>query len=155
MEKEEQIRKVNFYNSKNQKLVGILHENNKKNIVIICHGITGCKNHNFIPLLSNFLEKNNFSILRFDFTGNGDSEGKINDGNYTQEIDDLGKAIDFVKNLGYKKISLIGHSMGGAVSILRTSKDSRINNLISIVSPGKSSRFREKYIKTKNPSNSR
>ena len=148
MEKEEQIRKVNFYNSKNQKLVGILYENKTDEIVIICHGFGGNKNRNFIHILDDYLSKNGFSILIFDFTGNGESEGEFSEGNYTQEIDDLGKAIDFVKKLGYGKISLIGHSMGGAVSILRTSKDSRINHIVSIASPGDSSRFREKYINT-------
>ena len=134
MGEEVKIKKVYFYNSKNQKLVGILHEKNKDKIVIICHGITGCKNHNFTPLLSNFLEKNNFSVLRFDFTGNGNSEGEINEGNYSQELDDLGKVIDFVKKLGYNKIGVIGHSMGGAVALLRTAIDKRINYLISIAS---------------------
>jgi len=148
MEEEVKIRKVHFYNNKNKKLVGILEESNKENIVILCHGLGGDKNSGTIQLLRNHLSENQFSVLTFDFTGNGESEGEFSEGNYTQEIDDLGKAIDFVKALGYNKITLMGHSMGGAVSILRTSKDSRINCLISIASPGESSRFRKKFVST-------
>lgn len=90
------------------------------------------KNINFIPLLSRDLSKNGFSVLRFDFTGNGESEGKFEEGTYTQEINDLGKAVDFMLKLGYRKICLIGYSMGGAVSIIRASSDKRINSLITI-----------------------
>ena len=143
------IRRVNFFNNRHQKLVGILEENSKDKIVIICHGFAGNKNRNFIHLLDDYLIKNNFSVLIFDFTGNGESEGEFSDGTYTQEIDDLGKAVDFVEKIGYKKICLMGHSMGGAVSILRASRDKRVNCLISIASPGEDKfRFRKKYVNT-------
>jgi len=138
------IRKVHFFNSKHQKLVGILHENKTDKIIIICHGMTGSKENNFIPLLSNNLFENGFSVLRFDFTGNGESGKEINEGTYSQEINDLGNAIDFLEKLNYKKICVIGHSMGGTVSIIRTSIDKRINCLIPIaapVHPGKESLF--------------
>jgi len=138
------IKKVYFYNNKKQRLVGILGESNKKNIIIICHGFGGNKNRNYT--LYDYFLKNNFSVLIFDFTGNGESEGEFSDGNYTQEIDDLGKAIDFVKNLNYKKIVVMGHSMGGSISILRTAIDSRINFLVSIAGVGYPSKFRDKYI---------
>lgn len=132
MEKEVKIRKVYFHNNKNQKLCGILYESNKDNMIIICHGVAANKNMNFIPLLSRGLSKNGFSVLRFDFTGNGESEGKFVEGTYTQEVSDLGKAIDFVVKRGYDKICVIGYSMGGAVSIIRAASDKRINSLISI-----------------------
>ena len=73
MEKEVKIRKVYFHNNKNQKLCGILYESNKDNMIIICHGVAANKNMNFIPLLSRGLSKNGFSVLRFDFTGNGEA----------------------------------------------------------------------------------
>lgn len=134
MEEEAKIRKVFFNNSKNQRLVGILEEcdKNKIIIIIICHGMTANKDCNFIPPLSEFLHKNNFSILRFDFTGNGESDGELSEGTYTQEVDDLGRAIDFSEGLGYKKIIVMGHSMGGAVAIIRACRDKRINLLVAI-----------------------
>ena len=56
---------------------------------------------------------------------------------------------DLFEKIGYKKICLMGHSMGGAVSILRASRDKRVNCLISIASPGEDKfRFRKKYVNT-------
>ncbi|MBS3134947.1 alpha/beta fold hydrolase [Candidatus Woesearchaeota archaeon] len=126
------IKRIHFFNSRNQKLVGILNENETGRIVVICHGFTSSKNCNFIPPLADYLCDNGHSVLRFDFTGNGESEGELCEGTYSQENNDLKKVIDFVKKLNYKKISVIGHSMGGAVAILRASEDERINCLITI-----------------------
>ena len=63
------------------------------------------------------------------FTGNGDSEGQFVDCTISKETEDLGSVIDAV---GERKICYIGHSMGGAVGVKRTSSDSRIDALISL-----------------------
>src|SRR3989344_5730776 len=55
------IKKVYFYNNKKQRLVGILGESNKENIIIICHGFGGNKNGNYT--LYDYFLKNNFSVL--------------------------------------------------------------------------------------------
>ena len=132
MEEGVKIRKVNFLNDKKQKLCGILHEKSKNKIVVLCHGFTANKNCNFIPPLAEYLSENNFSVFRFDFTGNGESEGEFTEGTYSQENSDLKKAMDLLRKLGYEKIALVGHSMGGAVSIIRASSDKRVNCLVSI-----------------------
>ena len=62
------------------------------------------------------LIENNFSVLRFDFSGCGESEGgKITVEN---EVDDLKSAINFIQEKGFSRIGLIGESLGGLVSLL-------------------------------------
>lgn len=59
-----------------------------------------------------------FLVLRFDFRGLGKSEGKFMEKGITGEVKDLKAAVDFVRNRGCKETSLLGSSLGGAVSIL-------------------------------------
>ena len=115
--------KVYFKNSENLKLAGILHTpKHKKEIgIIICHGFTGSKDKNFIPELARNLERNNFLVLRFDFSGNGESEGKFEERTYSKYVEDLKSAIDWFRKQ-IKKICIIGHSMGGSIALIEYSK---------------------------------
>ncbi len=115
------LKKVEFKNKKGQTLVGILHEPNEKTdrVIIIAHTFTGDKDYQpIIEAASEFLSMNKFAVLRFDFAGAGDSEGDYKDATIASEAGDLKSAIDFVESLGYKKIGIIGFSMGATVSIV-------------------------------------
>jgi pimeloyl-ACP methyl ester carboxylesterase len=100
-----------------------------KKIVVLGHGVTGNKDRPFLVALANGLEKAGFNVLRFSFAGNGDSEGRFEDAVITKEVDDLGSVIDALR--GYT-VCYAGHSMGGAVGVLRASTDGRIHYLISL-----------------------
>jgi uncharacterized protein len=130
--------KIEFNNNNNQKLVGIIEKplgDGPFPAVIDCHGFTGNKEGNFHPRLTKSLSNNGFVTLRFDFTGNGESEGIFSDGNVLQEVEDVKKAIDLLESKDYidnNKIGIIGHGMGGVVSIIAASKDDRIKALVPL-----------------------
>jgi alpha-beta hydrolase superfamily lysophospholipase len=67
--------------------------------------------------------RNGFTVLRFDFAGSGESNGKFVDMTLTSEAEDLKSAIKFMRSGGCTKIGLIGNSFGGTVSILGWSKE--------------------------------
>jgi len=113
--------KVIFY-VRNHKRAGILNRCNESNsCVIFAHGLGGNKN-NFKKLPEIFCQ-HGISTFRFDFIGHGESEGNISDMSVFREVEDLNAAVDFVKNEGYEKIGVIGHSLGGMVSVLTQNKD--------------------------------
>lgn len=128
--------KIEFRNSKGQKLVGIMHIPEKKTdkIAIFVHGHRSDKTSRKAIELSKVLLKKEIVFLRIDLSGRGESDGKFEDTTITQYIDDLKCAIDFVKNLGYKNIGVIGNSLGGIVSLQEVSKDKRIKCLV-LLSP--------------------
>lgn len=127
------MEKVFFYNQYKEKLVGFLHKPKKKTDkgIIFVHGFTGNKDRNFIPKLSKELSKK-YNVLRFDFSGNGESEGKFEDQCYSKYVEELKKAIDFMKKKENKKICLIAHSLGTNISVLEEEKYKNINKLILI-----------------------
>lgn len=101
-------------------------------IVLIGHGVTGNLDRPWAEGLANALAEAGFPALRFSFSGNGDSEGDFRESTVSKEVGDLGAVIDAAKEAGYEEIIYAGHSMGGAVGVLRASSDDRINRLISL-----------------------
>ena len=104
-------------------------EANSKRIVVLGHGVTGNKDRPFVVALANGLAAAGIPALRFSFSGNGDSEGEFIDSTISKEVDDLGVVIDALNDYS---VCYIGHSMGGAVGVLRASQDSRITLLVSL-----------------------
>ena len=104
-------------------------DNQVKEIVVIRHGVTGNKDRPFIIELANAIAKTGIHVLRFSFTGNGESDGHFSDSTITKEVEDLESVLKAVCEY---TITYAGHSMGGAVCVLRASRDSRISKLISL-----------------------
>lgn len=101
----------------------------EKVIIVIGHGVTGNKDRPFVVALAEALSHDNVPTLRMSFSGNGESEGRFEDSTISKEVEDLRCVID---TLNEWKILYVGHSMGGAVGVLRASKDPRIIGLVSL-----------------------
>lgn len=90
-----------------------------KNIVVMFHGFTGHKNENgyLFKQLTETLVERGYATLRYDFMGNGESDGDFTDYTFFTEIDD---GIAIVKEAfalnKEKPIILLGFSMGGAIA---------------------------------------
>jgi hypothetical protein len=101
----------------------------KKTLVIVGHGVTGNKDRPHLIALADGLAEAGINALRISFSGNGDSEGRFADSCITKELADLGAVIDALPGW---KLGYAGHSMGGAVGVLRASRDPRLSFLISL-----------------------
>jgi len=96
--------------------------------VIYCHGNCGCRldaGHQLDLLLPY-----NITVLVFDFSGSGLSEGEyVTLGYY--EKDDLTAAVDYLRNCGtVSKIALWGRSMGAATSLMFGVSDPSIAGMV-------------------------
>ncbi len=75
----------------------------------------------------------NFNILLIDFRYFGKSSGSSTTLG-TKERLDLEVAVDFLESRGFKKVGVLGFSLGGAVAILQAAKDPRITAVVSYAS---------------------
>ena len=107
----------NFKNSRGLNLSAIFEgEHRKAPVVVMCHGFHSSKDNPITSrALAQKLVESGLSVLRFDFTGHGVSEGDIDDITPLAGLDDLKSAI---KTLGKKKIAIYGSSFGGYVALL-------------------------------------
>lgn len=98
-------------------------------LAIVGHGVTGNKDRPFVVALAEGLCAAGVGSLRFSFAGNGNSGGRFQDATVSKEVDDLGAVLDAA---GDRSVCYVGHSMGGAVGVLRASRDQRIRCLVSL-----------------------
>ncbi len=105
------------------------HEGEGNRIVVIGHGVTGNKDRPALVTLAEGLAAAGISAMRFSFSGNGESGGTFTDSTITKEVADLGTVVDALKEYN---VCYVGHSMGGAVGVLRTATDERIRALVSL-----------------------
>lgn len=122
-------------------------------LVIFAHGYKGFKDWGAWNLMAEKFAKAGFLFVSFNFSMNGigventsvftDIEA-FSENNYTQELEDLEVAIDYfskLENVDAQRITLLGHSRGGGISILKAAEDSRISSLITMGSVDSMDRF--------------
>ena len=133
-----EIEKVSFQ-SERQYISGILHfpENEHSPCVITSHGLLSSKDTEKYVALGERLTKEGLAMLRFDFRGCGDSEGRMEESTVSGRIADLGSAIEFVKShLGSEtRIGLLGSSLGGYISLMKASKEEKVRAVVIWATP--------------------
>ncbi|CAH8267785.1 unnamed protein product [Arabidopsis lyrata] len=127
-----QEQRIVIPNGHNQKLVGLLHETGSTEVVVLCHGFRSNKNNQIMNNVAAVIEKEGISAFRFDFSGNGESEGSFYYGNYNHEADDLHSVIQYFTNKNRVVPIILGHSKGGDVVLLYASKYHDVRNVINL-----------------------
>lgn len=101
-------------------------------LVVVAHGVTAHKDRPWLVALSDALAASGLASLRVSFAGNGGSEGEFPHAVPSKEVEDLGAVLDAAQRWGVGRIAYVGHSMGGAVGVLRAARDARIACLVSL-----------------------
>ena len=119
-----------------------------KPVVIYAHGFNGFKDWGNFDLIAKKFATHGYVFVKFNFSHNGttpehpeefaDLEAFSNN-NYSKELEDLRLVIDWVCDpsnefsqvMDINHLTLLGHSMGGGITILQAAKDKRIKKLIT------------------------
>ena len=97
-------------------LRGVL-ESPAKNVssyAVFAHCFTCGKDIAAASRIARALTEKGIAVLRFDFTGLGNSDGDFSNTNYLSNVEDLKAASDFLKKNYQAPSLLVGHSLGGA-----------------------------------------
>ncbi len=118
----------------------------EKPVIIICHSFMAFKDWGFFPYVAKVFAEAGYVSVIFNFLFNGvvGNDNRITDfdnfrkNTFSQEIDDLQSVIDYIWEgqigqgiIDRTRIVLLGHSRGGGIVLLQTSRDDRIKGLIS------------------------
>ncbi len=127
------------FKSEGERLAGVLHLPQKINppCVIASHGLLSSKESEKYMAMGERLSREGIAMLRFDFRGIGESEGRAEDDTVSRRIRDLGAAIEFVRSrrdLG-NRIGLLGSSLGGYVSLLKAAQGVGIEAVVIWATP--------------------
>ena len=122
-------------------------------LVIFCHGYKGYKDWGAWNLMAEKFAENGFFFVKFNFSHNGTTLEKPSDfadlesfgeNNYSKELSDLEFVLDYFSQdsrVDAENISLIGHSRGGGIAIIKATENIKIKNLITLASVDSLDRF--------------
>ena len=115
---------ITFPNRWDELLSGTLHtpEDRSDRAVILGHCFTCSRHTAILRELGARLEKAGFMVLRFDFSGNGQSQGDFSETSITKHIDEIRTAGELMRQKGAAWIALAGHSMGAVISVLAAAR---------------------------------
>lgn len=134
-----QTKKLTFENPSGVKLSALLDlpVNSTPNAyALFAHCFTCTKNFKAAHNVSNALNQAGIAVLRFDFTGLGDSEGDFSDTGLSSNVEDVVAAADFLKAEYEGPKILIGHSLGGAAVLQAAGRIDSTRAVTTIAAPG-------------------
>ena len=102
---------------------------------LFAHCFTCNKNLTAVRNIAKALTKEGFAIMRFDFTGLGESEGAFENTNFSSNIGDLIAATNFLKENYQAPKLLIGHSLGGAAVVCAATQLPEVKAVATIGAP--------------------
>ena len=106
-----------------------------KSWVLFAHGFSIGKDLKPIRTISRTLVDDGYGMMRFDFTGLGESEGDFSDTNFSTNCEDIRQAALYMaENYGPPCI-LIGHSFGGTASLKVADEIPQVKAVSTIGSP--------------------
>ncbi len=134
--------KCNFKNSREQIIDARLDlpadtrlATETKAFIIFCHCFTCSKETITTFRLSRLLAENGFAVLRFDFSGLGNSEGDFADTTFSNMQDDLHSAVDFLSEHYQPPEFLMGHSLGGTTALSIAQGHDSVKGVVTVASP--------------------
>jgi len=122
-----------------------------KPVVVFCHGYKGYKDWGAWQLMLKEIAKQGNFVVAFNFSHNGgtieqpidfpDLEAFGND-NFSKQQDDLQSVIDevlssefkFASHVNVNSVTIIGHSRGGAMAMIKAAEENKITKVITLAS---------------------
>jgi putative redox protein len=109
--------RVSFANPQGHRLAALLDrpvDGEPIAYALFAHCFTCSKDYKGVSRISRALARQGMAVLRFDFTGLGQSEGNFEDTTFSSNVEDLVAAAEFMASEFEAPKLLIGHSLGGA-----------------------------------------
>lgn len=132
-----QVSSFSFPGSGGDQLCGLLHRPEVEAVgaILMAHCFTCSKDLPVSTRLAAGLAQRGYAVLRFDFTGLGESEGDFASTTVSTNVADLGRAALALINEGYGPCGMVGHSMGGAAVLLAASRLKTVDSIAVIGAP--------------------
>lgn len=125
------------FESNGHQLSGLLEtpESDIRCYALFAHCFTCGKDVAAASRISRALMQQGIAVLRFDFTGLGNSDGDFANTNFSSNVQDLLAATDYLRHQYEAPLLLIGHSLGGAAILAMAQHVSEAKAVVTIGAP--------------------
>ena len=129
--------KFQFAGSTGEQLSALLETPDQAPIAtaLFAHCFTCGKDIAAASRIARALVKRDYAVMRFDFTGLGNSDGDFANTNFSSNVDDLIAAADHLRIKGMAPSILIGHSLGGTTVLNAAHRIPDCKGVVTIGSP--------------------
>lgn len=130
--------RVSFTNARGDALTGRLEmplDRQPRAYAVFAHCFTCGKDLRGAVELTRALTRDGYGVLRFDFTGLGESEGEFASTTFSSTADDIVAACEFLTDSYDAPRLLIGHSLGGTAMLRAVSRVPSAKALVTIGAP--------------------
>ncbi|MBN5232414.1 alpha/beta hydrolase [Serratia marcescens] len=132
--------KVTFTNQHDITLAGLLETPvTPRGYALFAHCFTCGKDLNSASRISRALAEQGIAVLRFDFTGLGNSSGDFANSNFSSNVDDLIAAASFLDRHYQAPDILVGHSLGGTAILAAAQHLPSVKGVVTIGAPAEPS----------------
>ena len=113
--------------------------------VVLAHCFTCSKSYKVIRNLATGIEQGGYAVLRFDFTGLGESEGDFVETSLATNVGDLEAATRYMRLRGFGPCAMVGHSLGGAAALLAARETPEIHAVVTVAAPSSTDHVRHLF----------
>ncbi len=128
------MQQVQFENHAGEKLAGTLTAPQQPSGfgMVLGHCFTCSRHTRILSDISSAMADIGYQVLRFDFSGNGRSEGTFTQSTYSKQVRELQCAADYIRSRGASSVLLAGHSMGGTAALLAAARMDDVRGVIAL-----------------------
>ncbi len=139
--------KVSFGNLQGETLAGILEipAGTVRGYAVFAHCFTCSKNTLAATWISRALADQGIAVLRFDFTGLGESQGDFSSTNFSSNLQDILAAAHYLQQHHAAPSILIGHSLGGAAVLAVAQQLPGVKAVVTIAAPATAAHIRHLF----------
>ncbi|MFQ5704035.1 MAG: alpha/beta hydrolase family protein [Gemmatimonadales bacterium] len=119
------------------RLTGTLHipDGEIRGGVVLAHCFTCSRSLKITRNLATGIEDGGYAVLRFDFTGLGDSEGDFGTTSVTTNVADVEAAAHYMLRRDFGLAAMVGHSLGGAATLLAAGNVTEARAVVAVAAP--------------------
>lgn len=110
---------------------------------LLAHCFTCTKDLKSAVWIARTLVRHSIAVLRFDFTGIGESGGAFEETNFSSNVGDLTAAADFLRQRFRAPALLVGHSLGGTACLVAAEEIPECRAVVTLASPSDTDHFRQ------------
>lgn len=124
---------LRFDNGEGIVLAADLYAAERESLVIVAHGFTSSKNAPEIVQVARRLSET-WDVLALDLRGHGQSGGAYDLG-LQSVVRDVAAAVGLARSLRYRRIALMGFSLGAAACVMCAAEGAAVDAVVSVACP--------------------